>query len=151
MASVSSVPQFNGTMGHSIQTYICHPMTPLFVWQHVCLSLRVLNMFVFPRLALFAFFLYLFVILFACLLAAFFVCCMYMLRARTLGARAWLPRREQKRQGCKQEDASPNRVMFSRLGGLASSCIYFFFPLLATSLKHCIRFITLVSNFRTHS
>ena len=33
---------------HPIQTYICHPRTPLFVWQYVFLPFRVLSMFVFP-------------------------------------------------------------------------------------------------------
>ena len=46
-------------------------------------------------------------------------CCIYMHIARMLGARARSPRCEQKGQGCKQEDASPQRAMISRLEGLS--------------------------------
>ena len=75
--------------------------------------------FVCPHLALFismffacssyllCFFLCLFVGLFPCLLQ-------YM-----HGAMVRPPRRKRKGHGCKQEDASPQRAMFSRLGGLA--------------------------------
>ena len=55
----------------------------------------------------------------ACLLACFFCHCMYTHGAWTLGARVKPPRRKQNGQGCKQGDASPQRAMFSRLGGLA--------------------------------
>ena len=56
-----------------------------------------------------------------CLYAGlFFLCCMYTFGARTFRARAQPPRRKQQGQGRKQEDASPKREMFSRLGGLAS-------------------------------
>ena len=44
---------------------------------------------------------------------------MYTNGARTLGARVRPPRRKQERQGCRQEYASPQRAMISRLGGLA--------------------------------
>ena len=56
--------------------------------------------------------------LFACLMACLFCLCMYTHGARTLGARVRPLRRRQKGQGCKQEDASPQSAMFSRLGGL---------------------------------
>ena len=56
-----------------------------------------------------------------CLLACFLCHCMYMRSAWTLGERTRPPRRKQKGQGYKQEDISPQRAMFSRLGGLASS------------------------------
>ena len=55
----------------------------------------------------------------ACLLARFFCLCMYTHGARTLGAWVRPPRREQKVQECKQEEASPQRAMISELGGLA--------------------------------
>ena len=44
---------------------------------------------------------------------------MYTHGARTLGARVRPPKHKQKGQWCKQEDASPQRVMFSRLRDLA--------------------------------
>ena len=44
-----------------------------------------------------------------------------------------------KRSKCKEEDASPKRVMFRRLGGLASPCGYLFLSLsLSLSLEPCI-------------
>ena len=44
-----------------------------------------------------------------------------------------------KDKGCKQEDISLKRAMFSRLGGLTSSSSFLSPFLLASSLKHCIR------------
>ena len=44
---------------------------------------------------------------------------MYTHEARTFEARARPPRRKQKGQGCKQEDASLQKAMFSRSRGLA--------------------------------
>ena len=42
-----------------------------------------------------------------------------MYGARTIGVRVQPPKREQKGQGCKQNGASPQRAMFSKLRGLA--------------------------------
>ena len=53
----------------------------------------------------------------ACLLVSCLYLCMYAHGARTLGARAQFPRREQKRHGCKHVDVSLSAV-FSRLRSL---------------------------------
>ena len=71
---------------------------------------------------------------FACLLAYFFCLCMY-----TLGARERPPRRKQKRQECKQEDASPQRAMISRLGGLETLERSFLSLSLSLFSRACIR------------
>ena len=101
--------------GHPIQTYICPPRNPfLFDNMLVCpLSGFLCNV----SLCMISF---LFCYLLCLSVGFFFVCCMYMLRARMLIVRAWPPNCEKKGQECKQEDSSPKRAMFSRLGGLAS-------------------------------
>ena len=148
MAHVSSVLQFNGTMDTWFKpkfVILGHPFLfdNMFVCPFVCLA------FCFPRLALFT---SLLSSLLVCWLLSLFVACTCLKQGHLeRGHDSLGVRREQKGQGCKQEDASPNRVMFSRLGGLASSCVFFSPPLLATSLEHCIRFITLVSSFKPHS
>ena len=68
-----------------------------------------------------------FVSFFACLLACFFRLFMYAHRAWTLRAKVRPPRLKKKQHGCKQEDASPQREMFSRLGDLALFRMVFFF------------------------
>ena len=91
-----------------------------------------------------------FVRFFACLLACFFCLCMHTYRARIHGARVarvQLPRREQKGQGCKQKDANPQRVMISRLRGLAHpkwSLLSLYLSLLS---KACIGVPILVPHF----
>ena len=58
-----------------------------------------------------------------------------------LGARVRPPRRKQNGQGCKQEDVSPRRAMFSRLGGLAPPKWFsLFLSLLGSSLEHILGF-----------
>ena len=69
---------------------------------------------------------------------------MYILGARTFGARVQFLRCEQKGQWCKQEDASPKRAMFSRLGGSAppkwfTVSLSLSLSLLAFSLEPCIK------------
>ena len=68
-----------------------------------------------------------FVSFFACLLACFFRLFMYTHEAWTLRAKVRPPRLKKKQHGCKQEDASPQREMFSRLGDLALFRVVFFF------------------------
>ena len=87
--------------GHSIQTYICPPRTPLLFDNMLLYPFHVLHMFVCSCLAsLLACSLHAlpisFFCFFACLLACFFGHCMYIYGVRTLGARVWLPRHKQK-------------------------------------------------------
>ena len=103
---------------HSIQIYICPLKTPSFVWSYVCFPFRVLSMFVCPCLASFpclslAWFFLPFVSLLVCWLVSFFFACTHM---------DW----GHLKQGCdlldaskKGKDASSQKAMFSRLGGLA--------------------------------
>ena len=111
--------------GQLIQNYIFPPRTPPFVWWHaflpplysqhalftsVWLSLVVCSLHPLPIS---------FVCFFSCLLDCFFCLCMYTHGVRILGARVRLLKCKQKRQGCKQEDVSPQRATFNRLRGLA--------------------------------
>ena len=114
---------------HPIQTYICPPRTPSFVLLHVCLPL--FGFLIACLLACFPSSCF-----FACLLACFHCHFMYMHGAWTLGVRARPPRRKQKGQGCKQEDANPQRAMFSRLGLL--EWLHLSLSIIASSLEQCI-------------
>ena len=117
MARMSSILQSHGTMDPNLNLHLSFQDTPF------CL---ITCLFALIRLSLIvhSFACFLPSCFFACLLACFLCHCMYTLEARTLGVRVQLLRHEPKGQGCKQEDASPKRAMFSRLGGLASSCGY---------------------------
>ena len=85
---VLSILQSNGTMDTSIQTYICPPRTPPFVWYYVCLPLYVLHMFVcpyltsFPSLSLACFSFHLFLCLFPSLFT-------YLLHVHAWSKDAW--------------------------------------------------------------
>ena len=100
------------------------------------------NMFVCPHLAPFDSLTFSMIsfYLFLCLFATCFFChCIYTHGAWTLGARVRSPRCNKKGQGCKHEDASPQRALFSRLRRLAppkwfSLCL----SLIASSLEHVL-------------
>jgi len=120
---VSSILQFHGTMNTwSKPTFILlgHPLLfdNMFVCPYLALLLIACLLACFPSTCFFT-----------CLLACFLCHCMYTLGAWTLGVRVWPPRHKKNGQGCKQEDISPQRAMFSRLGGLASRSGYIFLPL----------------------
>ena len=120
---VSSILQFHGTMNtRSKPTFILlgHPLLfdNMFVCPYLALLLIACLLACFPSTCFFT-----------CLLACFLCHCMYTLGAWTLGVRVWPPRHKKNGQGCKQEDISPQRAMFSRLGGLASRSGYIFLPL----------------------
>ena len=120
---VLSILQFHGTMDtQSKLTFFLlgHPL--LFDNRFVCPCLALLLiaclLACFPSTCFFT-----------CLQACFLCHCMYTLGEWTLGVRVWPPRCKKNGQGCKQVDVSPQRAMFSRLGGLASLSGYIFLPL----------------------